>query len=446
MAVRVSNITAQALTVPGEHLRSVTDNITFVQEPFRRTIRVANITTQVLQAGNLVAVRSNTDNLNLLQNLFFFLAIDDVKIVTDNLGLQQSAFPGLFTVPSDNIAFTDVASVSGVDIRTINQPMGLTHGSSGQLGVPHLPIPITDDLSLSDLLERCVEITVPTDIMSLSDIGFRLFAPSDALGLSQTVSGGIGAPLQTDIINFTQNVALSNDFLRSASHTNIVSDAFTYYIDNPCNRKMYARFEGSGGEAGIPEGFLEFDAVFTLESATGPKNILVLRSPENDDRDRLAFTRVNRETRGGELRVFSDQGWPKVNTLVFTIIALKKQKIESLLQFMQDTLGEEIKLHDWSGRSWQGIITTPGDVAVEDRAGWWTISFEFDGVAFDGQAPDNRLVLSDSAIFSGDWTRTESDPIILSEDTIQGGPKPVGPSSDFSLNLGHTASAVVESP
>lgn len=104
-----------------------------------------------------------------------------------------------------------------------------------------------------------------------------------------------------------------------------------------------------------------------------------MKTPNLGNIDRLAFNRVQRETRGGTLIVFADAMWPKVQSLLLTFSGLKSVEAQAVLTFIDDHLGREIGLIDWEHRYWRGVITVPDDPIVEDSFDSFTASFEFQG-------------------------------------------------------------------
>lgn len=107
---------------------------------------------------------------------------------------------------------------------------------------------------------------------------------------------------------------------------------------------------------------------------------LILRMPNLGNLDRLAMTRINRETRGGTLIVFANPIWPKVQTLLLSFSGLSNTQAQDLLTFMDNYLGQKIRLIDWEDREWVGVIVNPSDPIVQDGPGCQkTASFEFEG-------------------------------------------------------------------
>lgn len=111
----------------------------------------------------------------------------------------------------------------------------------------------------------------------------------------------------------------------------------------------------------------------------GDTTVDVSRSMNLGDIDRLAFDRIVRETRGGTLHVFADPLWPKTETLVFSLSAVRRTKAHQVIDFMLAHLGREITLETHEGRQWSGFILNPGEAVVEDRPNSYTISVEFEG-------------------------------------------------------------------
>src|SRR3989304_160152 len=419
MAVRVSNVTFQALLSPTVFERFVEHNLVFLEEPFRRKLRVSNVTFQAL-------ILMDPPGVEITHEIAFVDSAEEILYIGDFVGVPD---PITFThevelfgleVISDPITFTDTAT-AGLHSTVVSDFLGLTDEAEVYNGVPWLGPFVIDQLDFSWVTGVGYPI-LASSVLVFVDSAFTRQAVEHTIVFVQTVTVGIG---QTDIsqeIDFNHEVSTAGSlYTRVVSSDNFIRHSFTYFIDDPCALKTYNQFDGEGDGVGIPAPRLYSPGwQFTLETTTGPKVILQLRNPETDDRDRLGFNRINREPRGGEIKVYSDPNWPKVNTLLFTVVALKRTKIDALLEFLYSTLGQEIKLHDWTGTTWPGVVTTPGEIGVEDgtgACGAWTISFEFEGVAYPGQAPDNDLTFSDILSAAGSqWTR----PVLQDAGILQG--------------------------
>lgn len=324
-----------------------------------------------------------------------FLYVGNVQHIFDELGLDDDVFGDNASVQEtyDALLFQQTLSFIGPRYESTNNGIYLNHEPQYYLGVPWLPILVVDELELVDRLNRDQFASVLQTITFIQQT-YRIFKLTDTLSFVQTISYGKGGILAPQPLGLEQAVNRIVEYRRSPQHVSFIFDAGTLYIDSPCNQKRYMPFDGAGPGEAMPEKPLAFKSDFLLETLSGPKQILRLRAPEPDDTERLGFNRVNRETRGGELNVFSDPNWPKVDTLLFTIVALKQTKINALHQFLLDTLGQEIKLQDWTGTAWRGVVTTPGEIYTEDGVDAWTITFEFEGTPYVGQSVNESLGLA----------------------------------------------------
>jgi hypothetical protein len=445
MAIRVANVTAQILFTPTTHNRSVSHTIVFTEEPFRRKLRMGNFTAQALLPGAPAIHAIVSQSISFTEFTIFLNLAGDREIPENTINWVQVANATSFPSVSQTINFSQVAN-NNLNFGISNQFLGLQQGVNVCFGAPWSAIVVNDTLALVQNLSTVFNETVTDTLSLVQSTHAKNGQVEQFLELIQTATGGVGKIIE-QTLSISQAIVTESDFIRSVSDSNVVTQAFTYFIDNPCSQKSYAKFDGEGPGSGLETKHFNYDNSFTLETTGGgPKTQLVLRSPETDDRDRLGFNRVNRETRGGELNVFSDPAWAKVNTLLFTIVSLTDgkngcpDKISALLTFLQDTLGKEIILHDWTGVSWQGVITTPNEVATEDRDGHWTVTFEFEGVTLPGIPLSQPLGVSDTLTRLVDWVRPVTQSINFSESLVQGGSlnQTVTQSISFSETMGGT--------
>lgn len=446
MAIRVSNVTAQILYRPSEINRSVIDTLNFIQESEKRQITVSNFTFQILQSETgIFGTISNT--LEIVDQANNFLAIDDRKVAEDELQFAQNAKAFGYETVEQEIEFVQQIGVIGPIIKNITHNLALHQDTSNCIGLSWEPYEIEDELDIDHWAGVGHPLSV-SDTLSFIDEVFQANPLTHVINFSQSISIGKSINI-SDILSLSDSLDSNNLFNVSITHADFIKHAFTYYIDNKCTRKQYNRFQGEGERDGIPSVPLTFDAFFVLESLSGTKETLEIRSPESDDRQRIGFSRINRETRGGELNVFSDSSWPKIHSLLFTITALSDgclEKINSLLNFFQNHLGEEILIHDWEGISWRGIITTPNEIATEDQDGWWTISFEFQGSIVDGSFNDQRMNITDQVIFGGEWGRSSSSELELIDAVVSSILGTIARSLEHDLGISDSVSGMLEHP
>ena len=106
-----------------------------------------------------------------------------------------------------------------------------------------------------------------------------------------------------------------------------------------------------------------------------------LPAPNFQDREEMLLTRIQRKTRGGTLKTFSDRIWPSVRTFRYKFDNLQLSKIEEFHSFLDTTLGLQVHLVDHEGREWDGYIVNPqGEATNFARTCGSTTEFDFDGV------------------------------------------------------------------
>jgi hypothetical protein len=208
------------------------------------------------------------------------------------------------------------------------------------------------------------------------------------LSLGQSASGETGKPVDSDLaLNQSAGVTLTR--AESAGSTLAINQSAAYTLILASTQHQYSPFVGFSDDPSAPEPpsttlqgpMAGIEVPFQLVyPATGVVTDSVsLKSPNLGNKDRLAFNRVIRETRGGTLVVFADPIWPKTETLVLSFSGLLRVEAQNLLTFIEDHLGQEVGLIDWEHRYWRGVITTPDEPVVEDRFDSFSAGFEFEG-------------------------------------------------------------------
>lgn len=274
-------------------------------------------------------------------------------------------------------------------------------------GTPWGPVVIEDIISFTHIAPLTRDAAA-NNALSLTHEAYRSQTPFSTLGITDSLESGKAKPVDTSDLNLSQTIAMSNEFVRVMSDTNFIGHSLTYYVESPCSTKQYTPFVGENTIPGSPtppettEPLVQADPTVTrfqlsYPALATPTDVVVLRAPELDNIDRLAFTRIARETRGGQLSVFADPDWPKTETIIATFVGLTKTEIDDLQAFFVSHIGEEVGMQDWEGREWVGVVTTPNEAAVNDGGRnacggkGWTITFEFEGVLVDGHAPNDLM-------------------------------------------------------
>jgi hypothetical protein len=118
---------------------------------------------------------------------------------------------------------------------------------------------------------------------------------------------------------------------------------------------------------------------------SSPTITVTLRAPDFGDIDRIGLTRIYRKTRGGTIKTYHQDDWPKENVRTFTFTGLSQENKDDLVSFLAQSLGKEIGIRDHEDFNWRGVILTPNNefVAINRDNGCgeqYVFSFEFQGV------------------------------------------------------------------
>lgn len=333
------------------------------------------------------------------------------------LGLTQTVDSGFETVPStltfaqsvtffkvtspatpvtQSLTFTQSVVLKGYE--TVAHFMLLNSIAESRIGLPVAGFFINQSLGFVEHVSRGQDYGVNQTLAFVQN-AFRVYTGNHNLSFTQVATMGRGKGA-TSLLSFTQAVILNSRLNRAQSQPFGLLDSAAYYYDGRCARSRYSRFEGSGLSGLIPVKPYTQKTPVSFESLTGPKQMVPVRTPEGDNKHRLGFDRVNRETSGGELEVYRDPSWVPTETLLFTIIGIKTATFSTLKTFMYSTLGTEILFNDWLGATWAGVITNPDEPATEDLDGYWTLAFEFVGRPYAGPPAFAPLALSQTATFT----------------------------------------------
>jgi len=409
------------LLVPASttHNESVTSNLNFVQQV--NLIRTANAssTLNFTQTVSTLPTQNANNVLSLIDSGDFIHLLLDRKPAENTLNFIQSVFLSSNPQVTQNLNFSDTVTFVGPRPVSIYQPINFNHVAKN---TAH-NLRITDTLEFTDLARVPIPITV-NQAINFTDVA-TITNPVHILNFSQSVTYGKSIGVEVSHLELTDNVIFHGVWTRAISQDSEIGHAMTYFLDSVCAKKSFNPFIGEDTvnskiqDENPPKTQIDFaNRKFLMYyPGTGERTSTVeLRAPELDNRDRLAFTRVNQETRGGYLIVFSDPNWPKITTLIFTFVALKKSEIDEIQTFFENYLGLEVGITDWEGREWLGIITDPDQPASEDGRGQWTISFTLEGARLE-EEPD-QLTLVDLLNFNMTRVRSLDNTLTFTQNLV----------------------------
>jgi len=315
------------------------------------------------------------------------LSIEDTIAIVDTLFVNR---PWYATAESE---LTTIEEVFDLETFTMIEVVtGLQDSASCTVNAVRTSSSILSFASqVGDSLARADGIDCEAEsVLTLTDQG-RISIPksaSSSLALSQAATATTSRPAVSELS--TLGVAADVVVVRGVSASNALEmfQAVAFILEQSDTLCTYSPFVGSSSDPNAPTpppstytaaggtpGFrLQYPAIGAVTDQ------LILRAPNLGNQDRLAMTRINRETRGGTLIIYADPIWPKVQTLLLSFSGLSQEEGQSLLAFMETYLGQEIRLIDWEDRLWKGVIVNPQDPVVPDGPGCkYTASFEFEG-------------------------------------------------------------------
>ena len=331
-----------------------------------------------LPSGTSVYTESVSDTLSLTQSA---IANKEIAVrVSQSLSLTDSVTSNFKVVRvSQTLPLVQSVDKRGpvyVDVRQ-TLPL-LQHPASG--GQKNLSA--SNTLALVDRANRTIKIAV-SQSLSLTQTGERATKVHDVLNLVQTVSAGRGFDI-ADVLDLVQRAAVNLLVHGDVADVLALHQSVNYYLIKSGYRCSYSPFIGASTDATYPTPSPTpptlGTATLTLSwPVTSPTLTVTLRNPTWGNRDRLAFSRVYRTTRGGDLIVFGDNSWPRQRTQLVTIEALTAAQFASLKSFLLASLGQQISWTDWYDRQWVGVCVNPDTALTQSGRGDRSVSLEMQG-------------------------------------------------------------------
>lgn len=311
----------------------------------------------------------------------------------DQLQFQQSVTTNLKTaIVSDSLTFTQTLVVAGpIHVGVVNSLLALEPGQQpGDVGFKNeASVQSSRQVSADSMLSfattvssylvraDAIECVAENSLTFTNDAKVVLTgAAENSVTFDHAVSATVGKGLLNTVV-FSNTASATSSDTRPASNSVSFDQSVAYTLVRPNTLCEYSPFglrplRGHTSET--------FQLVFP---PAGPyTDTLALKNPNFGNRERLGITRIQRETRGGTLDVYTDPIWPKTTTLVLQFSDLKRTEANALKTFHLSHLGQEVGLMDWEGVYWVGVIVE-FDPIVTDRPGNYTAGFQFEAVESD---------------------------------------------------------------
>ncbi len=167
-----------------------------------------------------------------------------------------------------------------------------------------------------------------------------------------------------DILTIVNVASLIKVLNVAASNILTIEQAHSYTLIRDDTLCTYSPFIGNSSSIDVlppnPIGptLIEYDNVQLSYPLNSPTDTLTLRGPELGNQNNLNFQRINRETRGGTLIIFADPIWPKMETMILEFYGLSEADSQDALTFVATSLGKTIRVRDWEGQLWSGVIVS----------------------------------------------------------------------------------------
>ncbi len=105
---------------------------------------------------------------------------------------------------------------------------------------------------------------------------------------------------------------------------------------------------------------------------------MTLPAPEFDNAEKFEVLRVNRRSRGGDLKIFRASYWPKTKVLSLQWSYLDSCIRNNFIRFLRHNLGKQVVMYAYDNQIYTGVIRTPEGEFTENQSGLHTLKLEFE--------------------------------------------------------------------
>ena len=349
------------------------------------------------QSAEYVIVKPLSANsvLSLTQSVIVSSVLTEI---TQTLNLTQSVSAGMFYAVSTSNTLTLTQSAVARGTLNVSASNTLALAQSVSTTIPAATagnvIVLTQSVTvaqpwnveasnvLSLFQETSVTLVINVDVTSFLqltqqvDVGATALVQtaSSHLHLSQSVRTDITLVEASSVIVLTQGVVVYVGQNASSTLELTQSIDLSYVATLSTSNAIVLT---QNADAFIPADCTWPDSpVLTARATTvftypyvAPTSTVALRNPEFNNREGLRFQRINKQTRGGKRIIFRDPNWPQEIRIKMKFEYLTIEQRRSLLQFLEDSVGQEIGLLDHESRQWRGVILTPSSHVTEQKFG-----------------------------------------------------------------------------
>lgn len=243
-------------------------------------------------------------------------------------------------------------------------------------------------ITVGKVFGRIVEHTLDIE-QDITPSGVINKSVEHALTFEQTITttgSTIANPTNVEhTLIFEQDVSRAgSEYSRTFEHTLTIIHVYTGYIEGTsigvCQRKDLKYDPAKKPTSSFPaEPTITPQGQLVLEyPTTSPTHTVTLPQPLLSNREELEATRIQRKTRGGDLKTYVDTSWPITEIFRFKFQDLTDAQKLALFTFTGVSLAQKVKLTDHEGRIWNGVIINPnGEYTQVFRDCGHTAEFDF---------------------------------------------------------------------
>lgn len=268
----------------------------------------------------------------------------------------------------------------------------LDHNADGLTGVVSDILDIEQDIDVNVELNLAVEQTldIQQDIASSGVISKLV---EDNLTIAQdieTIGSTIANPESVvDTLVIEQEISLAgSEYHKGVSGGELedvlsITQVFTAYVEGTQTFAVCERYDllyYPSDSANIPEEptLVPQGSLILEYPTTSPTHTAILPQPLLSNREELNKTRIQRKTRAGTLKTYTDPSWPSTEIFRFKFQDLTNDEKDDLADLIAVSLAKKVRLTDHEGRQWDGLISNPnGEYAQLYRECGHTGEFDF---------------------------------------------------------------------
>ena len=282
-----------------------------------------------------------------------------------DLATGQRPAGQIIATASNTLSFSQSAIVLSPIVVKISNTLRLTH--SVQKSRIINGISLRSELNLRQIVARPIYASV------YQNLQLRHSAVKTAVGTAK------------NILTLNQLIALTRGYKSTLALQQSVSAKMVYNraITHTLTLKSFAKAYVKGKpHLVLRPPPVPIAANVTLTDAT---ESIVLPSPEFGNTDSIEHFRINRKTRGGDLKIFREFTWPKTERIRMAFKGVRVAIKDKLLAFLYRNRGRDITLIDYNSISWTVTVIKPEAEITESarRTGCdprtYDITLEFEG-------------------------------------------------------------------